>query len=468
MHAICLLLLSAFALPAPASVTATGLPATHVVSAPTDSVVPDKMPLIIVSDEDVDAPPQWEAPKGNADRKTDDGATAAAGTDGRFVAVLPVSTTADTVATDSVSAAIISQLQTLAADSLFLTTQLGLYVYDLTTDTPLFGAGQDQRMRPASCQKVVTSVAALYQLDTDYLYRTRLFTDGAVEDSVLRGNLFLRGGFDPLIDRYDVQALVESLKSHGVSRIEGQVYFDRSLKDTTALGWGWCWDDEETPLTPLLFNQKPGLERRFLSALHDAGFVVTDTLRYTTTPRAAELLAERTHTIDQVLLQMMKESDNLFAESLFYQIGAQAGYPYADYRRSVTYIKQFLAQLGIDSNTYQVADGSGLSLYNYLTPRLLVSVLRYAHSREDIWRHFEPSLPVAGVDGTLKSRLTGTSGYGNVRAKTGSVTGISSLAGYCTAPNGHTLCFAIINQGVRRTTIGRAFQDRVCKVLTGE
>ena len=79
-----------------------------------------------------------------------------------------------------------------------------------------------------------------------------------------------------------------------------------------------------------------------------------------------------------------------------------------------------------------------------------------------------PSLPVAGVDGTLKSRMQKTLAQGNVRAKTGTLTGISSLAGYCTAPNGHELAFAIINQGILDKTSGKAFQDRVCQVLCGE
>ncbi len=64
--------------------------------------------------------------------------------------------------------------------------------------------------------------------------------------------------------------------------------------------------------------------------------------------------------------------------------------------------------------------------------------------------------------------MINTAAEGNVRAKTGTVTGITSLAGYCTAPNGHQLCFAIINQGILSNGPGRAFQDRVCKVLCGD
>ena len=69
------------------------------------------------------------------------------------------------------------------------------------------------------------------------------------------------------------------------------------------------------------------------------------------------------------------------------------------------------------------------------------------------------------MDGTLEKRMRGTAAQGNVHAKTGTVTGISSLAGYCTTADGHVLAFCIINQGVLNGKPGRDFQDRVCKVL---
>lgn len=74
-------------------------------------------------------------------------------------------------------------------------------------------------------------------------------------------------------------------------------------------------------------------------------------------------------------------------------------------------------------------------------------------------------LPVAGVDGTLEKRLCGTEAEGRIRAKTGTVTGVSTLAGYALRPDGRTLTFAIMCQGVRSSNEGKAFQDRICRVL---
>ena len=128
-------------------------------------------------------------------------------------------------------------------------------------------------------------------------------------------------------------------------------------------------------------------------------------------------------------------------------------------------VKRLLYRLGLDPVNYTIADGSGLSLYNYVSAEMIVRLLRHAYDTRDIYDHLYPALPVAGVDGTLSSRMKGGACRGNVHAKTGTVSGVSTLAGFCRAANGHDLCFAILNQGVLKASDGRAFQDRVCDAL---
>lgn len=153
------------------------------------------------------------------------------------------------------------------------------------------------------------------------------------------------------------------------------------------------------------------------------------------------------------------------AESVFYQLAAQGGKVRAGRKQATTHYKNLYRTLGLNPDHYQVADGSGLSLYNYVTPELLGKALRYAYLHTDIYRHLLPTLPEAAHDGTLRKRMKGSKAAYNVHAKTGTVEGVSTLSGYCTAANGNTLCFAIMNQGVRHTSTGRNFQDRVCKAL---
>ena len=161
----------------------------------------------------------------------------------------------------------------------------------------------------------------------------------------------------------------------------------------------------------------------------------------------------------------MKRSDNYFAECLFYQLAALSGHRPAGRSEAIGYIDMIIRETGLDPAQYQIADGSGLSLYNYVSPELLVRLLQYAYTNEPIRSYLLPSLPIAGIDGTLERRMLKTPAQGNVRAKTGTVEGVSSLSGYCTSPEGHVLVFSIINQGVRQTSTGRAFQDKVCETL---
>ncbi|MDE6634149.1 MAG: D-alanyl-D-alanine carboxypeptidase, partial [Bacteroidaceae bacterium] len=148
------------------------------------------------------------------------------------------------------------QLDSLVNLPLFETTQLGLYVYDLTDGRDLFCVNSRHRMRPASSQKVVTAVAALHLLGGDYSYKTRMLLTGEVRDSVLWGDICFVGGMDPLLSQGEVFRMVQSLGEAGIDSIAGVVYIDNSFKDSDDWGWGWCWDDDMTPLRPLLVEKK--------------------------------------------------------------------------------------------------------------------------------------------------------------------------------------------------------------------
>ena len=365
--------------------------------------------------------------------------------------------------------ALAARLDSLCADSIFDRTQLGLAVYDLTDGRYLYRRSERQCLRPASTMKVVTAIAALHTLGTDYHYSTRLvLPDGVVAkgDSIVRGNIEIRAAFDPLLSKDDLQTLVAALVAEGVRRIEGDIVADVSLKDTLAKGWGWCWDDDDAPLDALTMGGKDIFETSFRQLLADNGIVCSGTFRKGRLTPGGRTVASVERTIDAVLLPMMKKSDNLAAESMFYQIAAHGGKPYAGRCEAVKAIEALVKKMGLNPAHYQFADGSGLSLYNYVTPELLVRLLAFAYNDEALRRHLLPALPIAGEDGTLVRRLRGTKAQGNVRAKTGTVEGVSTLAGYCTAKDGHILCFAIMNQGIRRTSTGRNFQDRVCRALT--
>ena len=358
-------------------------------------------------------------------------------------------------------------LDFLCQSSLFETTQLGLYVYDLTDGQPLYAINAAHRMRPASCQKLVTAITALHFLSGNYQLRTDFRITGTVTGGVLNGDLCIVGGMDPLVNADELlQAAATIRQQQGIESIVGNIIYDLSMREDAPLGWGWCWDDDYGPLSALLVDGKDTFEQNWLQALSKAGIRVSSQVgqRATANKQSRSIYTIR-HSIDEVLEPMMKNSDNIIAECLFYQIAASTGQKNAGHKQVTKCTEELLRGIGLEPDNYKVADGSGLSLYNYVSAEMLVALLGYAWRTPSIKEHLLPSLPVAGIDGTLEKRMQDTVAQGNVRGKTGTVTGISSLAGYLTAANNHTLAFAIINQGISSSAIGRTFQDKVCLEL---
>jgi D-alanyl-D-alanine carboxypeptidase/D-alanyl-D-alanine-endopeptidase (penicillin-binding protein 4) len=359
------------------------------------------------------------------------------------------------------------RLDSLLQDPMFETSQVGLMVYDLDGDSALYCKNHRQLMRPASCMKLVTAITALETLGGNYEYQTRIYYTGSIQAGTLVGNLYCVGGFDPTLTQDDVAVMVESVRNMGIDSISGSIVGDRTMKEVLDYGEGWCWDDDNPMLIPLTIGRKDIFLTTFVKELSRQGIRTggIQLLSSGITPSNARLISSYRHGIDQILQRMMKESDNFYAESMFYQTAASTGRRPAKASDVRTITKQFIKRIGLGGNPYKIADGSGLSLYNYVSAELLVHLLRYAYHKQDINEHLLPALPIAGVDGTLKKRMTGTAAEGNVCAKTGTLTGISSLAGYLTTYGGRQLCFAIINQGVMRNNDGREFQNRVCKAL---
>lgn len=168
-----------------------------------------------------------------------------------------------------------------------------------------------------------------------------------------------------------------------------------------------------------------------------------------------------------VVNQIMKESDNLNAEAMLCRLGAQAtGKRHVSAEDGLSAIRLLIKKIGFNPDSYNLADGCGLSNYNYISPELLVAFLKHAYSHTALFRKLYKSLPIGGVDGTLEHRMKkGTPSYKNVYAKTGSFTAVNCLAGYLKASNGHQIAFAIMNQNALSGREVRAFQDAVCDEL---
>ncbi|GFE67648.1 D-alanyl-D-alanine carboxypeptidase/D-alanyl-D-alanine-endopeptidase [Chroococcus sp. FPU101] len=142
-------------------------------------------------------------------------------------------------------------------------------------------------------------------------------------------------------------------------------------------------------------------------------------------------------TLENLIQTVNQDSHNLYAETLFKLLEVQSN----DFRTSI--LQKQLTQLGIDSNNYKVVDGSGLSRHNLATPETFVLLLQKM-SQTPQGKVYRNSLAVGGVNGTLANRFKSTTMQGKIQAKTGSLSGVSTLSGYVDLPNGETLVFSIM------------------------
>lgn len=440
------------------------------------------------------------------------------------------------------------KLDALLQEDILKTSEVGITVFDLTTGESVFRYQDEKLYRPASVQKIITSVTALSQLGTDYTFDTGLRYSGKIENDTLKGSLYVVGGFDPEFMDEDMDRLTEALTTRGIRYVTDTLVADVSMTDSVYWGSGWCWDDTPSSFQPYLsslmlnrgcvdvsvspaqkdslplvtctpvsdyytvhnravshepqagrlvitrnwlsngniitisgnvsrsytekvniYTSKDFFFHTFVGRLREKGLEAR-TYAYADCPVAADsvqTLYTLRRPLGEVLERAMKKSDNLCAESMFYHLAAR----HSLHRRvtgedGAEAVRSFMrTALGFNPDNYKIADGSGVSMYNYVSPRLLLEYLKYAYYHRGIFLPLYDSLPIAGVDGTLQNRMKQGKAKGNVRAKTGSVTGVSSLAGYVKAGNGHQLAFVIINQNVLKLSRARAFQDKLCDML---
>ncbi len=365
-------------------------------------------------------------------------------------------------------------------------------VFDLTAKRSLYQLRPDVLRLPASNEKLVTSSAALAAWTAGFRFSTQLFIDapGPDEEGVVHGDVYLRGLGDPTfstasfqqrhygMETGDVHDLVTGLKDLGVTRVTGRVIADEGYFDSARRAADWrpsvlayCG-----PLSALTLNEgfagdggyvaDPALAAAttLTKRLRAAGVRVAHAPARGVAPVTATLACtERSAPLGRVLAAMNKPSDNFLAEELLKGLGAGFGAGGTTVAGAGV-AEQFLESIGVTEG-FRIRDGSGLSYQDKLTARVVLRILGAMARRPD-FTVFRRSLAIAGVDGTLKDRMRGTAAAGNVRAKTGTLNAASSLSGYVTTANGHTLSFAILMNG-SPVPVARAHaaQDAVAVLL---
>ncbi|MGB3728195.1 MAG: D-alanyl-D-alanine carboxypeptidase/D-alanyl-D-alanine-endopeptidase, partial [Thermodesulfobacteriota bacterium] len=183
------------------------------------------------------------------------------------------------------------------------------------------------------------------------------------------------------------------------------------------------------------------------NAIQESGIKVSGPVVADKVPRWANIIyTHYSDPLSSVITEYNKNSVNIIGENLMKTLGAQyRGVP-GTWDKGSAVISEFLNEVGI-KNGFKIVDGSGLSLLNRVSPETLSDILSYAYEDKLISTDFLDSLPVAGVDGTLKKRFRGSDVEGRVRAKTGYLNNVRALSGYVFTKKGDVLVFSILSNG---------------------
>jgi D-alanyl-D-alanine carboxypeptidase/D-alanyl-D-alanine-endopeptidase (penicillin-binding protein 4) len=370
-------------------------------------------------------------------------------------------------------------------------SQSGAYVVNLTDAETVFGSRQGKPRILASNTKLFTTATALARFGTEGTLGTEVRGSGTLDESgVWRGDLYLHGGGDPTFGSrtftrraYGAGATVEdlalALDTAGIQRVSGRILGDESVFDPLRGGpdSGYSTSVWVGPLSGLAYNHGLGDERgrsfqvnppvfaaaRLDAALESRGIPVRAAPRSGVAPPEASILASvDSPSMADIVRITNKPSDNYFAEMLLKDIGHEAT-GQGTTAGGARVAADFARELGARA---RLVDGSGLSRGNRASPRGIVRLLAGMQSRDefDAWY---ASLPIAGRDGTLSTRMRSGAARGRCHAKTGTLSNVSALSGYCQALSGDLYAFSILMNGVYPPG-ARQLQDRMAQALAAE
>lgn len=417
--------------------------------------------------------------------------------------------------------AIESQVQEILSSSDISPEDIGIYVKSLSSGKVVYEKNADKSFIPASNQKVLTTASALLMLGPDFRFETRFLTDGKKEGAVLKGNIYIVGNFNPEIDQTYYEEFSKFLKNSGISKIDGDIIVYSNYHPNIQ-GWpekdaDYCFTAHPSDI-PVAENclrirvtadgkirvetipdayldivsdikiTRSGGEisakleggRLYLSGVIRNGFskefsipikepakfnllVAAKVLHRNgiqfgklyvsrSLPQNLTLLyAHRSSPLRDIIKKANKDSNNFIAEQIYAFIGQQN-------------IQKTLEHMRLPAKSINIADGSGLSRYNLVSPKIIGEVLEAVY-KTPYFEDFFKSLAVSGKDGTLKHRFSDPQMFGKIYAKTGYIKGVKNLSGYAISTDGDVYIFSIMVNNLKSTKPANEIQERVCRLL---
>jgi serine-type D-Ala-D-Ala carboxypeptidase/endopeptidase (penicillin-binding protein 4) len=363
----------------------------------------------------------------------------------------------------------------------------GLIVVEAETGNVVCGAAIGTQRPLASNMKLFTTSTALAKLGPETRIPTELLGDGRLDSTgTYHGSLYLKGGGDPTLgvpafyDGYlaglgtDLFALEPQVRAAGIDAITGRLYADDTIFDRRrgVADSGYATSPYIGPLSGLAFDSgfkgqtsSSGFSAdpaklaasKLARALNGGGIAVPTQVALAKTPAGAKRIGiVRSPTLTRIVNTTDVYSDNFFAEMLIKLIGARLGSG-GTTSAGAAVVSAFARAHG--SGVHAV-DGSGLTRSNRASPQQVANLL-LAMRGEPVGEDFAEDLALAGQEGTVAERMHGTAADGRCRTKTGTLTGVSNLSGYCFNASGKTMVFSILMGSVGDLGLAHLDQDRI-------
>lgn len=346
------------------------------------------------------------------------------------------------------------------------TQKLEVCVYDLSSARYIYTHRDIHPIVPASCIKVLTTLAALDSLGMNHQYESRLYIDGTIKKDTLFGKATFKMDDDPLFESFS--ELVDALRAKGVSCIKGLVSLDLTREDTLrAHSTAKTWDIPYSKL-PMLLRGKKYVERHLQYELANKGIKVDTDSTIQIKGKTKSIVSVHNKMTD-VITPMLIHSSNVKADAL---TGHLSVGEHSTANGAEALMRFCSNRLHVDTSSlgFKINDGSGLSPDNRLNARFLVSLLRYAFDKDEYFEYLvDSALVTPGIPeraGSLKTRMYNSKCVGRLFCKTGTMVtvGASGLMGYVQTKDNDWLAFSILSSD-SPVADSRILQDKFCKLL---
>jgi D-alanyl-D-alanine carboxypeptidase/D-alanyl-D-alanine-endopeptidase (penicillin-binding protein 4) len=367
----------------------------------------------------------------------------------------------------------------------------GLVVLDAESGKVVCASAPGRQRPLASNMKMFTSGTVLARLGPEKRLETKLFGDGRLTaDGVYHGSLYLRGAGDPTLGTpayyehafpglgTDLLALRPQVRAAGIESVTGRLYADDSIFDRLrgVADSGYATSSEIGPLSGLDFNSGHSTSSiysgwssdpaklaasKLARSLIAAGIKLPRTVALRVTPSNARPIATlRSPTLSRIVNFTDVYSYNYFAEMLIKLLGAELGKG-GTTAAGAEVVTAFARGLG---SGLHAVDGSGLTRSGRASPSQVAAFL-IGMRKQKVADQFIDDLALAGKEGTVYGRMRGTPAYGHCRVKTGTLTGVSNLSGYCFNASGRVMVFSTLMGSVTNLSLAHLEQDRIAGMV---